>query len=151
MDSMRAAEREAASRRETPTTYDGLDLRAMARVYSRVLGIKTPPMRVRHSPERGVSSGRAWDHRIVLTLGAAVPRHEIMHLLLHELAHVATPGHNHDEVFCAAMVRAARTLWGVKVEGWSTVERGHHRNRAYAIDHMIRVELAENLAERMRP
>jgi hypothetical protein len=134
------AQAEAAERRKTPFIYAGVDLRAEARKYCRALKIKMPAMKVRHGATPG-SSGRAWRQRIVLTIGRGTSISRVMELLLHELVHVATQGHHHDETFCATLVRAARELWGLQIEGWLTLPRGDKSKRAYAIDDLILREL----------
>jgi hypothetical protein len=136
---------EAAERRKTPFVYRGLDLRAEARTYCRALKIKLPEIRIRHGVDSGIS-GCAWRHRIVLTIGSKTTRSRVMEALLHELVHVAAYKHNHDEVFCALLVRTARELWGVEVTGWLTLPREHRSNRAYAIDDLIVRELTAKLA-----
>lgn len=130
----------AAERRKTPHLYYGVDLRAEARLYCRHLGIKLPEMRFRHDNRKGIS-GRAWhvDNRIVLTLGQSTPE-RAREILLHELVHLAEPGQDHNERFCSRLVRAARQLFGVPVNGWTSV-KAKYGKRAYAIDELIIEEM----------
>lgn len=148
----------ATERRETPSVYQGVDLQAEARHYCRALGITLPKINFRHSNKLGCT-GRAWSYltwaqgraqlsryqqklsgRIVLTIGCTeVSR--VLVVLLHELVHVAAPRQHHNEAFRALLVRTARKLWGVKVEGWLSVPAGDYNKRAYAIDDIISTEL----------
>jgi hypothetical protein len=65
----------------------------------------------------------------------------VLELLLHELCHVKLPDVGHSEQFIGQVVRAARALWGVQVDGWLTIERGEANKRAYAVDEVILHEL----------
>lgn len=141
------AQRSAAERRKTPHVFAGVDLQAEAKRYCRALGLALPEIRFRHSPKQH-SSGRAWSHRrrVVLTIGCS-PLSDVLELLLHELTHIATPGHHHDETYRATLVRAAREVWGVDAAGWLSVERGAEKCRAYAFDRRLAAELGERLGQ----
>jgi hypothetical protein len=130
----------AAARRLTPLVFQLVDLKAEAKKYCRVLGIELPRMKVRHGAGYGVS-GRAWtrSRRIVLTIGYNCDIHSVLEVLLHELVHIAST-HHHNDQFCALLVRTARTLWGVQVDGWTRAQAVDGK-RAYGIDELIRAEL----------
>jgi hypothetical protein len=136
----------AAARRLTPFVFQLVDLKAEARKYCRVLGISVPSMKIRHGAGYGVS-GRAWtrSRRIVLTIGYNCDVHSVLEVLLHELVHVAST-HHHNDQFCALLVRTARTLWGVQVDGWTRAQAVDGK-RAYGIDELIRAELKVKLEE----
>jgi hypothetical protein len=148
----------AAERRKTPHVHLGIDLRTEMRLYCRTLGITIPECKFRHSDRTSGCSGRAWSYywqthkgklvksragsgRILLTIGRDVTAARVLLVLLHELTHIACPDKHHGEAFCAKLVKTARELWGVKLDGWCFVTPGIFTKRAYAIDHMITTEL----------
>ncbi len=81
----------------------------------------------------------------MINIGTEPSLARVLELLLHELAHCALPRESHSERFIALVVRTARELWGVSVEGWIGIGRGTKRVRAYAVDERIVEELAPRL------
>ncbi len=123
--------------------HAGFDLSIAAKRYCKVLGIGVPGISWRRG--RG-TRGRAWRTRITITIDPASPLSVVCELLLHELTHIAMPAEHHSERFIAKLVSASRELWPVRADGWTAVKRGNYVCRAYAVDDLIRSELAAAVA-----
>lgn len=140
----------AAERRKTPYQFEGLSLKDELQRMARTQTLKPyldlrriPKLTVRYSQYEG-SSGCAMyrANRIVLTLGMDADKATVLELLLHELVHHACPKDtHHGYTFIWRLNRAAQDLWGIFIEGAHEMDRGAHKNRAYAVDTVIRTHL----------
>lgn len=138
--------KQAAANRLTPEVFKGVDLRAEAWRYARWLKIKVPPLRFRYGVSHGVSGhAKRLQKRVVLTIGVDASANEVREALLHELVHVALDREReaHGERFRSLLTRSARALFGVPVNGWTTIKRGDRKNAAYALDALIIREMDE--------
>jgi hypothetical protein len=69
--------------------------------------------------------------------GRETPPARILEVLLHELTHMALPGHGHDELFRKTFARAVREAWVLEIPiDLRSAHRGHLR--AYAMgDYLV--------------
>lgn len=136
--------REAARRRrENPRALAGVDVdRAVAWALTLPVFAELIPKRKRgrrlavsvgHKGERRWSGhAKPYSFAIRIAGGPDVVAAEVLEIVVHELSHVATPGHGHDERFRRVLQRAFREAWGIEVP--IDPERGDERAIAYAMD-----------------
>lgn len=102
-------------------TVAGVHVRETAKRYWKVLSTITknrramPTITLRRSRKNPLQeTGRASDHRVVMTFGTHVDRAAVEITLLHELSHSSVgQKHNHDEVYNRAFVRASKELFDI--------------------------------------
>lgn len=100
-----------------------LDLAAQARRWSQLPAFGGRQSRLPHVleldirsvPSRPFTTGRAWSGGNVF-LSVGTDEAHALRTLLHELAHIATPGHYHDRVFKQTFITAARQAFqGIEI------------------------------------
>jgi hypothetical protein len=113
---------------------------------------RLPELVIRRGSARGTSGhANVSDHRIVLTIGTDCDRAEASGVLLHEIVHLATPKHSHDDVFWAAYLEAVGQAYGPFPSGtfssfWTVATNKYERD-AYIIA-VIRILMCGSDARR---
>lgn len=148
LDRRRADRKAAASARRSRAVaamrahpqHGGIDLLAeAAEIWKHMTefhcGAALPAIKVRFTKEDRIGvSGRAWGYqqRLVVTVRARSETWLVVEVLAHELAHCATPGHGHNEVWADCFVKAARARYCA--EHFSGVRAAS----GYAVDRYVR-------------
>ncbi len=136
----------AQRRRETPRALAGVDVDAAVAhlqglpVLVGLIGKRPVKVDVGHHAEGGCG-GRAWprQRKIRVYGGPDTTPARVLEVVVHELCHVATPRHGHDERFRRVFQRAVREAWGVEVP--IDVERDWHKNASYRMGEIVITEL----------
>lgn len=137
-------QKDAATRRKTPTLYRGVDLEKEALRYCQHFGFKrNVELRVKHSSKLGNTHGYQWTMVTTLTIGPYEKLPRVLQMLLHEICHVNLM--DHSSAFIERMVFAARDIWGINIDGWQDVRQGHQECLAYAIDAFVEERLKQRI------
>lgn len=138
-------------RRESPRVLAGVDIDAAVAhlqglpVLVELLGRRPVKVDVGHHADGGCG-GRAFprQRKIRVYSGPDVTPARVLEVVVHELCHVATPLHGHDERFRRVFQRAVREAWGVEVP--IDVNRGWHKNASYHMGEIIVEVLTAKIA-----
>lgn len=127
VDEQRRERQRAAAkrRRDNPRALAGVDidravaafrkLPALRPLLASALGKRSKiVVQVQHRAAGGCG-GRAWKRRVLVFGGPNATAARVLEVALHELCHVALPGHHHDERFRRVFARACREAWGIEV------------------------------------
>lgn len=91
---------------------------------------------------------RTYAGRVRLYGGPSTTPERVLEVVIHELCHLATPRHGHDERFRRVFQRAVREAWDIDVP--IDVDRGPHDNVSYKMGEIIVDQLKEmNAAGRL--